>query len=200
MRQQEDANNLFTMPVSAASTTHPLEVLPVVEQASPLPPGRPALETNASRATARTGETPAPLPRENFARRRVRLEIAPGQTGEGWLLVPEGRGPFPAVLVLYYERETGIGLGKEPLRDFGLQLAQRGFVTISIGTPGGNAWKPELGSARCQPLSYHAYVAANCWQALAGLEPLARGESIARLDRPCRSDQPPGAHPHCGVQ
>jgi dienelactone hydrolase len=146
-----------------------LEFLPVVEQASPLPPGRPALETNAARTKARTGETPAPLPGEKFARHRVRLEIAAGQTGEGWLLVPEGKGPFPAVLVLYYEPETSIGLGKEPLRDFGLQLAQRGFVTLSIGTPGGNAWKPELGSARCQPLSYHGYVAANCWQALANL-------------------------------
>jgi hypothetical protein len=146
-----------------------LEFLPLVEHASPLPPGRPALETNASTATAMTGERPAPLPRETFARHRVRLEIAPGQTGEGWLLVPEGKGPFPAVLVLYYEPETSVGLGKEPLRDFGLQLAQRGFVTLSIGTPGGNAWKPELGSAQCQPLSYHAYVAANCWQVLANL-------------------------------
>jgi len=105
--------------------------------------------------------------RENFTQRRVRLEIAPGQTGEGWLLVPDGAGPFPAVLVLYYEPETSVGLGKEPLRDFGLQLARRGFVTLSIGTPGGNAWQPDLGVARCQPLSFHAYVAANAWQALA---------------------------------
>jgi hypothetical protein len=105
--------------------------------------------------------------RENLAQHRVRLEIAPGQTGEGWLLVPPGRGPFPAVLVVYYEPETSVGLGREPLRDFGLQLARRGFVTLSIGTPGGNAWKPETGAALCQPLSFHAYVAANCWHALA---------------------------------
>jgi len=116
-----------------------VEFLPGVEPPSPLPPGR------------------------------VRLEIAPGQTGEGWLLVPEGEGHFPAVLVLYYEPETSVGLGQERLRDFGLQLARRGFVTLSMGTPGGNAWKPELGSAQCQPLSYHAYVAANCWHALANL-------------------------------
>jgi dienelactone hydrolase len=107
--------------------------------------------------------------RQDFTQHRVRLEIAPGQNQEGWLLAPEGQGPFPAVLVLYYEPETSIGLGKEPRRDFGLQLAQRGFVTLSIGTPGGNAWKPELGSAQCQPLSFHAYVAANCWRALANL-------------------------------
>lgn len=99
---------------------------------------------------------------------RLRMEIAPGQQGEAWLLVPPGRGPFPAVLVVYYEPETSVGLNpKQPGRDFGLQLAGRGFVTLSLGTPGGNAWKPDLGQSRCQPLAFHAYVAANAWQVLA---------------------------------
>jgi hypothetical protein len=105
--------------------------------------------------------------REDFVQRRVQVEIASGQMSEGWLLLPDGHGPFPAVLVVYYEPETSIGLGDQPLRDFGLQLTRRGFVTLSIGTPGGNAWQPELGAAICQPLSFHAYVAANCWHALA---------------------------------
>lgn len=107
--------------------------------------------------------------RDNFDQRRVRLEIAPGQTGEGWLLVPDGAGRKPAVLVVYYEPETSAGLSTNALRDFGFQLARRGFVTLNIGTPGGNAWKPETGAARCQPLSFHAYVAAHAWKALAGL-------------------------------
>ena len=112
--------------------------------------------------------------RENFTQHRVRLEIAPQQTGEGWLLVPEGKASKSAVLVVYYEPETSVGLSKEPLRDFGYQLARRGFVTLSIGTPGGNAWKPDIGDAQCQPLSFHAYVAANCWQALANLPQVDR--------------------------
>jgi hypothetical protein len=107
--------------------------------------------------------------RDNFVQRRVLIEIAPGQTAEGWLLVPEGKGPFPAALVVYYEPDTSIGVGEQKLRDFGRELARRGFVTLSIGTPGGNARQPDLGSAACQPLSFHAYVAANCWQALANL-------------------------------
>lgn len=119
-------------------------------------------------------ETLSESRRDNFTQHRVRLEMAPQQTGEGWLLVPEGAGPFPAVRVVYYEPETSIGLGKEPLRDFGYQLARRGFVTLSIGTPGGNAWKPETGGALCQPLSFHAYVAANCWHALANLPQVDR--------------------------
>lgn len=106
--------------------------------------------------------------RETFHQHRIRLEIAPNQSAEGYLLVPEGRGPFPAVLIPFYEPETSIGL-KLPLRDFGYQLARRGFITLSIGSPGGDAWKPAVGQARCQPLSFLAYVAANCCNALASL-------------------------------
>jgi pimeloyl-ACP methyl ester carboxylesterase len=105
--------------------------------------------------------------RENFTQQRVRLEIAPQQTGEGWLLVPDGKGPFPTVLVVFYEPETSVGLNTNRFRDFGRELARRGFVTLNLGTPGGNAWKPDTGVAQCQPLSFHAYVAANAWHALA---------------------------------
>jgi len=107
-------------------------------------------------------------PRENFWQQRIRIELAHGQMEEAWLLLPSGTGPFPAVLVLYYEPETSVGL-KNKERDFGLQLARRGFVTLNIGTPGGDAYKPDIGNAKCQPLSFHAYIAANCWHALANL-------------------------------
>jgi hypothetical protein len=101
--------------------------------------------------------------------RHVRIEYAPGQMPEAWLLRPEGDGPFPAVLVVYYEPETSVGLkeGSSGVRGFGYQLAKRGFVTLSVGSPGGDAFRPEIGDAVCQPLSFHAYVSANCWQALA---------------------------------
>lgn len=108
--------------------------------------------------------------REGITQRRVRVEIAPQQTGEGWLLIPPHKQgqKLPAVLVVFYEPETSVGLKADaPDRDFGWQLAQRGFVTLNIGTPGGDAWRPDIGKADCQPLSFHAYVAANCWQALA---------------------------------
>ncbi len=106
--------------------------------------------------------------RENFQQKRIRLEIGPDQFSEGWLLVPKVQEKsMPAVLVVFYEPETSIGLKTDsPHRDFGLQLARKGFVTLNIGTPGGNAWKPETKDAQCQPLSYHAYVAANCFNAL----------------------------------
>ncbi len=55
----------------------------------------------------------------------------------------------------------------KPGRDFGLQLVQQGIATLNIGTPGGDAWNPDKGEVRAQPLSYYAYVAANAWLAMA---------------------------------
>src|SRR5262249_5205118 len=38
--------------------------------------------------------------RETFEQRRVRVEISPKRTTEGYVLVPDGRPPFPAMLVV----------------------------------------------------------------------------------------------------
>lgn len=107
-------------------------------------------------------------PRENFTQCRIEVEIAPGRMSAGYLLIPAGQPKFPAVFVPYYDPETSVGLQKE-LRDFAYQLAKRGFVTMAIGSPGGDARKPDIGEAQCQPLSYLAYIATNCAQALANL-------------------------------
>lgn len=107
-------------------------------------------------------------PREDFTQCRIEIEIAPEQMARGYLLIPAGKPKFPAVFVPYYDAETSVGLGKE-LRDFAYQLTKRGFVTLSIGSPGGDARKPDIGSAQCQPLSFLAYVAANCANALVSM-------------------------------
>jgi len=115
--------------------------------------------------------------RENFTQHKVRVGIAPGgQMVDGYLLVPDGGKSCPAVLVVYYDAETAIGLGKE-LRDFGGRLAKRGFVVLSIGTPAFASLKPpykplyegDKDATPLQPLSALAYVAANCHTALANL-------------------------------
>ncbi len=116
--------------------------------------------------------------RENFTQHQVRVDIGPGpRRCEGWLLVPDGSGPFPAMLAVFYEPETAAGLNpKSQMRDFAYQLVQRGFVTLSIGTPGaldhpGMETRELLIAAgdelKIQPLTYLAYVAANCHTALA---------------------------------
>jgi hypothetical protein len=108
--------------------------------------------------------------RETFTQRRVRLEVAPGQRIEGWLLVPDAMpSRAPAVLVPFYEPDSSVGLGPRPQRDFARQLTRAGFVTLSIGTPAGDARTPDRGVVTAQPLSYYAYVAANAWTALAAL-------------------------------
>src|SRR2546426_903461 len=99
------------------------------------------------------------------------------------LLVPPGNGKMkkrPAVLVVYYDAETGAGLGA-PLRDYAWQLANRVFVALSLEKPTANidlktpAKKPRsdpsLGPSGkpvlVEPLSALAYAAANAHTVLA---------------------------------
>ena len=105
---------------------------------------------------------------------QLRIGIGIGkELVDAFLLVPDGSGPFPAVLVPYYDAQTGAGLGI-PLRDFGWQLARRGYITLSIGKPnsGVNLDDPREAGHRgqyfgsegkiveLQPLSALAYTAA----------------------------------------
>jgi dienelactone hydrolase len=119
--------------------------------------------------------------KEGFTQHHVAVQISPeGKQADGYLLIPRGTGPFPAVLVPFYEPLTSIGQGPDGrgrgTHDYGLQLVQRGFVTLSIGTPGslekiGLETRQLLIEAgkeqRRQPLTLLAYAAANCHTALA---------------------------------
>jgi dienelactone hydrolase len=101
---------------------------------------------------------------ENFTRHKVEVEASPGKpVGTQYLLIPDGEGPFPAVLVTWYGSEDSAGLHEKARGtvDFGYQLAKRGFVALCVGGLG-----PEKG---VQPLSSLAYSAANCCNALAAL-------------------------------
>lgn len=110
--------------------------------------------------------------RDNFTQQRVKFLWTPTEYTTGYLLIPDGTGPRPAVVTVYYEPETAVGL-KGELRDFAYQLARRGFVTLSIGTTEASAantyalYWPSLEAARVQPLSMLGYAAANAWYVLA---------------------------------
>jgi dienelactone hydrolase len=128
--------------------------------------------------------------RGNITQHHLRIGIAlDGEMVDALLLVPEGKGPFPAVLVVYYDAQTGVGLGTKD-RDYGWLLAQRGFVALSIGKPTSTVNFDEPGKARggpylgpvgkpvkVQPLSALAYAAANAHTVLA-LWPGVRGDRI----------------------
>lgn len=110
--------------------------------------------------------------RENFRQHQIRFQWTPHEKTTGYLLVPTAPGPHPAVVVVYYEPETAIGLGKAD-RDFAIELTRRGFVTLSIGTTEATEAKtyslyhPDIDNATVQPLSMLAYAAANAWYVLA---------------------------------
>jgi hypothetical protein len=110
--------------------------------------------------------------RENFTQQSIRFAWTPNESTTGYLLLPAGEGKRAAVVTVFYEPETAIGLGN-PHRDFALQLARRGFVTLSIGTTEATQAKtyalyyPSIDDAQVQPLSMLAYAAANAWYVLA---------------------------------
>ncbi|MBI3822378.1 MAG: gamma-glutamyltransferase [Planctomycetes bacterium] len=119
--------------------------------------------------------------RDGYTEYKVQVQISnDGKFVDGYLLIPKGKGPFPAVLVPFYEPLTSIGQGAKGrgvgTHDYGLQMVKRGCVTLSIGTPGsldklGGDTRDALIKAgeelRRQPLTLLAYVAANCLTALA---------------------------------
>lgn len=109
-----------------------------------------------------------------FTRKRVRVEIAAGRFEEGWLLLPKSKGPHPAVLVPFYDPETSVGLGDKEYRDYAKRLVERGFVALAVGSPGGNARLPDPGREGWQPLSFLAYVSANCANVLGNLPEVDR--------------------------
>jgi len=101
---------------------------------------------------------------ENFTRIKVEVEVSPGKlVGTQYLLIPDGKGPFPAVLVTWYGSADSAGLTEKQrgIVDFGYQLARKGFVALCVG-----GFAAEKG---VQPLSSLAYSAANCCNALANL-------------------------------
>ena len=113
--------------------------------------------------------------RENFTQHQIRFRWTPSEWTTAYLLVPDSASaasPRPAVLTVFYEPETAIGYGK-PDRDFALQLARRGFVTLSIGTTEAtkartySLYHPSIEAAQVQPLSMLGYAAANAWHVLA---------------------------------
>ena len=110
--------------------------------------------------------------RESFVQMKIRFRWTPTEKTTGYLLLPDGPGPHPAVITVYYEPETAIGLGK-PHRDFALQLARRGFVALSLGTTETTASRtysvywPTRANAQVQPLSMLACATANACRLLA---------------------------------
>ena len=128
------------------------------------------------------GKWPAPIEKpkvivnktehvDHFTRIEVQIEVTPTQqpTGPQFILVPDGKGPFPAVVVTWYGTlDTAGKVYPDPKMcpgpiDFGRRLANRGYVVLCLG----NCVIPTKG---VQPLSYTAYAVANCYNVLANMK------------------------------
>ena len=111
--------------------------------------------------------------RENFRQLKVRFKWTPVESTTGYLLIPNGKGKRPAVVTVYYEPESAVGLKDNPFRDYAMQLARRGFVTLSIGSTETTnnrtyaTYYPSIENATVQPLSMLGCAAANAWHVLA---------------------------------
>lgn len=121
---------------------------------------------------------------DSITRYTVECEWLPDMVTTGYLLVPdEASTPSAAVITLFYEPETAVGLGTTADRDFALQLARRGLITLSLGTTETTRDKtyglyyPSIDSASVQPLAAMALAAANACKALA-LDPRIDAERI----------------------
>jgi hypothetical protein len=62
----------------------------------------------------------------------VRL-VDPNEYTTGYLLVPVGEGKKPAVITVFYEPETAIGLSDKPNRDFAYQLVKGDLSAFPLG-------------------------------------------------------------------
>ncbi|HEU5146059.1 MAG TPA: sialidase, partial [Chryseosolibacter sp.] len=73
--------------------------------------------------------------KEGYTQYRVSFFWTPNEQTHGYLLVPHDRPAekTPAVITVFYEPETAIGMSDKPNRDFALQLTKRGFITLSLG-------------------------------------------------------------------
>lgn len=113
--------------------------------------------------------------KEGYVQHHVRFKWLPNEWTDGYLLIPDGDSneKHGAVITVFYEPETAVGIGGKPQRDFARQLVKRGLVTLSIGTREASRRKkyalyyPTIDHAEVQPLSMLAYAAANAWYALA---------------------------------
>ena len=74
---------------------------------------------------------------DGLRRQYIEVEVEPGIWTTGYLHLPPGEGPFPAVVSLHPTAvdPLAVDAGLNPLkltRGFGVALARRGFVTISL--------------------------------------------------------------------
>lgn len=113
--------------------------------------------------------------KDGYTLKRIKFNLTTIAKTEGYLLIPDGSGKKPAVITVFYQPESPVGiktLRSTPYNDFANQLTKRGFITLSIGTTETTNAKtyslyyPGIENSQIQPISVLAYAAANAWYVL----------------------------------
>jgi dienelactone hydrolase len=80
-----------------------------------------------------------------YDRREISFAVEPGDRAHGYLLVPRDAKRRPAVLCLHQTNQFGsaesVGLAGRPTIYYGKELAERGYVTLSIDYPNFGEYK-----------------------------------------------------------
>lgn len=81
----------------------------------------------------------------NYEQREISFAVEPGDRAHGYLLLPHGAKRRPAVLCLHQTNQFGsaesVGLAGRPSIHYGKELAQRGYVTLSVDYPNFGQYK-----------------------------------------------------------
>lgn len=127
--------------------------------------------------------------KQGYVQHTVKVKLAPGwDPWTSYLLIPDGKGPFPAAVTVYYYPEGPLQHKKS---GYARDLAERGFVVLAIGRAdydwikkhwasmakkmpdhqkGTHCHWPDRENPQLAPLSFMAYAAANAYNALVTLK------------------------------
>jgi Prolyl oligopeptidase family len=83
-----------------------------------------------------------------YLRRLISYQSEPGMRTPAYLLIPKGKGPFPAVLSLHPTNAKGfrvtVGLADTMNREYGVELAELGYVVLATPYPRLSDYNPDL--------------------------------------------------------
>lgn len=116
--------------------------------ASPEPKATPFEPQILSEESVPTRAWPTDVTR-GYTMRKVSIQARAGSRMNLWMLIPQGLGPFPAVVALHQTVQDGkdepVGLGGHyHVLNFGPFLASRGYVVVAVDSLGaGERWDAE---------------------------------------------------------
>ena len=131
---------------------------------------------------------------EGYTRYHIEYSWRREEKAKGYLLVPDEQGVKPAVVTVFYEPETAVGLKDpitKPYRDLGVQLAKRGFVVFSTGISGASLNLDLATAMKLTPTQRGVLVATvtpNSPASKAGLQPSNSTATINGQDVPVGGD------------